>query len=67
VRVSTQAPRPPAGTIGLYPGALSKVQCTAAQVRAKFGRLVAPDSTPIAGASITGQGVGSEIDEDEYF
>jgi hypothetical protein len=36
-------------------------------VTIRFGRLVAPDGTPVAGASITGKGVWSETDAEGYF
>jgi hypothetical protein len=54
-------------TVGLYPGTVAKVEWSAAPVTIKFGRLVAPDGAPLAGASITGKGVWSETDADGYF
>jgi hypothetical protein len=53
--------------IGLYPGTVARLEWTAAPVTIKFGRLVAPDGTPVRGASITGKGVWSETDDNGYF
>lgn len=54
-------------TIGLYPGAVARLEWSAAPVTIKFGRLVSPDGGPIAGASITGKGIWSETDGQGYF
>ncbi len=53
--------------VSLYPGTVAKLDWKVAPVTIKFGRLMAPDGTPVAGASITGKGVWSETDADGYF
>ena len=53
--------------IGLYPGTVASLEWTAAPITIKFGRLFAPDGTPVRGASITGKGIWSETDDDGYF
>ena len=53
--------------IGLYPGAVSRLEWKVAPVTIKFGRLVASDGTPVAHASITGRGIWSETDEKGFF
>jgi len=53
--------------IGLYPGTVTGLEWTAAPITIKFGRLLAPDGTPVQGASITGKGIWSETDDDGYF
>ena len=53
--------------VGLYPGAVTRVTWQVAPVTIRFGRLIAPDGTPLAHASITGKGVGSETDSDGNF
>jgi len=53
--------------IGLYPGTVARLDWRASPVTIKFGRLVAPDGTPVRGASITGKGVWSETDEAGFF
>jgi Mat/Ecp fimbriae outer membrane usher protein len=54
-------------TIGLYPGLVEKVEWIAAPVTLKLGQLVAPNGTPIRGASISGTGVWSETDDQGFF
>jgi hypothetical protein len=54
-------------TVSLYPGTVAKLDWSVAPITIKFGRLMAPDGTPVAGASITGRGVWSETDDDGYF
>ena len=53
--------------VGLYPGAVAKLEWTAAPITIKFGRLVTPEGVPVRGASITGKGIWSETDDDGYF
>jgi hypothetical protein len=53
--------------IGLYPGSVARLDWRTSPVTIRFGRLVAPNGTPLAGASITGKGVWSETDDDGYF
>jgi hypothetical protein len=53
--------------VGLYPGAVSRLEWQVAPVIIKFGRLVAPDGSPLAHASITGKGVWSETDDAGFF
>jgi hypothetical protein len=53
--------------IGLYPGAVSRLEWKVAPVTIKFGRLVAPDGTPVVHASITGRGLWSETDGNGFF
>jgi hypothetical protein len=53
--------------IGLFPGAMTRLDWKVAPVILKFGRLVAPDGAALAHASITGQGVWSETDADGRF
>ncbi|HEY7807188.1 MAG TPA: TcfC E-set like domain-containing protein [Croceibacterium sp.] len=54
-------------SVGLYPGAVTRLAWKVAPVTIRFGRLVAPDGTPRAHASITGEGVWSETDDDGNF
>lgn len=54
-------------SVGLYPGAVTRLEWTSAPISIKFGRLVAPDGTPVRRASITGKGVWSETDDEGYF
>jgi hypothetical protein len=54
-------------SIGLYPGAVTRIEWKAAPVTIKFGRLVSPDGAPVAHASITSQGVWAETDDDGLF
>jgi hypothetical protein len=54
-------------SIGLYPGSVTRLDWKVAPVTIKFGRLVAPDGTPVRHASITGEGVWAETDEDGRF
>ena len=53
--------------VGLYPGAVTKLEWTAAPMTIKLGRLIDPDGQPIAGASITGKGVWGQTDDQGYF
>nr|WP_166180575.1 TcfC E-set like domain-containing protein [Altererythrobacter segetis] len=53
--------------IGLYPGAVSRLEWKVAPITIKFGRLVAPDGKPVVRASITGRGVWSETDDNGFF
>lgn len=53
--------------VGLYPGTVARLDWRAAPITIKFGRLVAPDGTPVGGASITGKGIWSETDDQGYF
>jgi hypothetical protein len=53
--------------VSLYPGTVARLDWTVAPVTIKFGRLVAPDGTPVAGASITGKEIWSETDDKGYF
>lgn len=54
-------------SVSLYPGTVAGLDWAVAPITIKFGRLVSPDGTPIAGASIVGRGVWSETDEQGYF
>jgi hypothetical protein len=54
-------------SVGLYPGAVTRLEWKVAPITIKFGRLVAPDGSPLAHASITGQGVWSETDVNGNF
>jgi hypothetical protein len=54
-------------SIGLYPGAVTRLEWKVAPLTIKFGRLVAPDGTPLAHASITGKGVWGETDDGGNF
>lgn len=56
-----------ARSIGLYPGAVTKLEWTSAPTFIQFGRLVAPDGIPVRGASITGTGIWSETDDAGNF
>jgi hypothetical protein len=53
--------------IGLFPGTMSRLEWKVAPVILKFGRLVAPDGSALAHASITGEGVWSETDANGNF
>lgn len=53
--------------IGLYPGTVARLDWHSAPITIRFGRLVAPDGSPVRGASITAKGVWSETDDDGYF
>ena len=54
-------------SVGLYPGAVTRLAWKVAPVTIRFGRLVAPDGSPLTHASITGRGVWSETDGDGNF
>jgi hypothetical protein len=54
-------------SVSLYPGTVAGLEWAVAPVTIKFGRLVSPDGTPIADASIVGRGVWSETDDNGYF
>lgn len=54
-------------SVGLYPGAVTRLEWKVAPVTIKFGRLVSPDGTPLAHASLTAKGVWSETDAGGYF
>jgi len=54
-------------SVGLYPGAVTRLVWKVAPVTIKFGRLVSPDGTPLPHASITGRGIWSETDDEGYF
>jgi len=56
-----------ARTISLYPGTVADLDWTVSPITIKFGRLTAPDGTPLRGASLTGKGIWSETDEQGYF
>lgn len=53
--------------VGLYPGAVRRLDWKVAPLAIKFGRLVKPDGTPLARASIAGRGVWSETDDNGFF
>ncbi|HEU4651416.1 MAG TPA: CS1-pili formation C-terminal domain-containing protein, partial [Croceibacterium sp.] len=53
--------------IGLYPGTVARLDWHASPVTIRFGRLVDPEGHPVPGASITGQGVWSQTDDNGYF
>lgn len=52
---------------GLYPGTVTKLEWTAAPIAIQFGRLVAPDGSPIRNAAVTGKSLWSETDEQGFF
>ncbi len=54
-------------SVGLYPGAVARLEWKTAPVTIKFGRLVDRLGTPVAHASITGHGVWAETDDDGFF
>lgn len=54
-------------SVGLYPGAVTRLEWKAASVTIKFGRLVAPNGSPVAHASLTGEGVWAETDDGGLF
>jgi hypothetical protein len=54
-------------SVGLYPGAIARIEWKAAPVTIKFGRLVDRLGAPVAHASITGHGVWAETDDDGLF
>jgi hypothetical protein len=56
-----------ARSVGLYPGSVTRLEWRVAPVVIKVGRLVSPDGVPVRGASITGQGIWSETDDEGYF
>jgi hypothetical protein len=56
-----------ARSVGLYPGTVAGLEWSVAPITIKIGRLVAPDGTPVRGASITGKGVWSETDDEGHF
>ncbi|WP_156457496.1 CS1-pili formation C-terminal domain-containing protein [Altererythrobacter sp. Root672] len=53
--------------VSLYPGTVSNLDWVVSRITIKFGRLTAPDGSPLRGASITGKGVWSETDDNGYF
>lgn len=53
--------------IGLYPGAVEKLEWDVSPISIKFGHLVDGTGKGIPHASITGKGVWSETDDQGYF
>jgi hypothetical protein len=54
-------------SVGLYPGAIARLEWKAAPVTIKFGRLVDRLGAPVAHASIIGHGVWAETDDNGFF
>ncbi|MBO9518904.1 MAG: TcfC E-set like domain-containing protein [Porphyrobacter sp.] len=53
--------------VSLYPGTVSNLDWAVSRITIKFGRLTAPDGSPVRGASITGKGIWSETDDNGFF
>lgn len=56
-----------ARAVSLFPGTVTNLAWVVSPVTIKFGRLTAPDGSPVRGASITGKGIWSETDDSGYF
>jgi hypothetical protein len=54
-------------SVGLYPGAVESLRWSASPITIKLGRLVGPDGTPLAHASLVGKGTWGETDADGNF
>jgi hypothetical protein len=54
-------------SVGLYPGAVSRLAWTASPITIKLGRLLDRDGQPVAGASIAGKGAWSQTDAQGNF
>jgi hypothetical protein len=54
-------------SVGLYPGAVTRLGWTASPVTIKLGRLIGRDGQPVAGASIAGKGAWSQTDAQGNF